>query len=463
MKKITLLLLLILSTMAHAQIVTNGNFQTGTATPWYGNAANVVDLGAGAFVNQANVTAVGNAYDVNLSQVVTLTSGNTYELSFVAFTDNITNSRSMIVGLGQAGPPWTALTATATLTSTPQTFTYQFTINYGEAVNDRVIFDMGAALGYVFIDDVVVVQVVSTCNNGVQDGTETGIDCGGSCPACVASPAVAAPTQPNRPSADVISIFGDSYAPIATLNYSGVDGQPSNDNTFNTSWCPGVTTLVQVQGNNTNKVTGLGCEGIAFFAGRFNAAGFTRFHIDIWTPTTTQDKVFSFKFSNWNNTTGETNAYEYTATNANTLLSGAEGTWITIDIPFSIPTFNCINTPPGNACPSVSDFTQFVITSNLGTVYYDNLYLHKNTVLSTNDFEASNARIYPNPATDVLNVESVMSIENVSIYNLLGQEVISKSPNTEFISLDIASLQVGVYVVKTSVNGIVSSTRFVKE
>jgi hypothetical protein len=29
--------------------------------------------------------------------------------------------------------------------------------------------------------------------------------------------------------------------------------------------------------------------------------------------------------------------------------------------------------------------------------------------------------------------------------------------------LDIASLQVGVYVVKTSINGTVSSTKFVKE
>lgn len=461
MKKITFLLSLILSTMTYGQIVTNGNFQTGTAAPWYGNAANVVDLGGGSFVNQANVTAVGNAYDVNISQVVALTSGNTYELSFVAFTDSVTNSRSLIVGLGQAAAPWTALTATSTLTSNPQTFTYQFTINYGDAVNDRVIFDMGAALGYVFIDDVSVVQVVSTCNNGVQDGNETGIDCGGSCPACLPIPTVAAPEQPNRPAADVISIFSDSYAPIATLNYSGEDGQPSNDNTFNTSWCPGATTLVQVQGNNTNKVTGLGCEGVAFFAGRFNATGFTRFHIDIWTPISTQDKVFSFKFSNWNNTTGETNAYQYTATNANTLPSGAQGTWITIDIPMT--SFNCINTPPGNACPSVSDFTQFVITSNLGTVYYDNLYLHKNTVLSTNDFEMLKARIYPNPATNILNIESEISIEKVTVYNILGQEVISKSPNAELVTLDVSSLQVGVYIVKTSINGNVSSTRFIKE
>jgi hypothetical protein len=240
------------------------------------------------------------------------------------------------------------------------------------------------------------------------------------------------------------------------MGYSGGD-----DNTYNTSWCPGSTSLIQVAGNNTNKVTGLGCEGIAFLAGRFDATGFTRFHIDIWTATPTQDKVFSFKFSNWNNTTGETNAFEYTATNANVLTSGSEGAWIPIDIPFSA--LNCINTPPGNACPSVNDFAQFVITSNLDIVYYDNLYLHKNTVLDAENFELSKVKLYPNPATNVLNIEALATVEKVAVYNLLGQQVISETPNKELVSLDVASLQVGVYIVKTTIGGTISSTRFIKE
>ena len=142
--------------------------------------------------------------------------------------------------------------------------------------------------------------------------------------------------------------------------------------------------------------------------------------------------------------------------------------FIAVCIPFILGTFKNpaaqpINTPPGNACPSVSDFAQFVITSDLGTVYYDNLYLHKNTTLGTEDFEALNVRLYPNPATDVLNIESAMTIEKVSVYNLLGQEVISQTPKSGLVTLDVASLQVGVYVVKTSINGNVSSTRFIKQ
>ena len=142
------------------------------------------------------------------------------------------------------------------------------------------------------------------------------------------------------------------------------------------------------------------------------------------------------------------------------MTSGSEGTWISIDIPLT--NFNCINTPPGNNCPNKTDFVQFVITSDLGTVYYDNVYLHKNT-LDSDSFEVSKIKMYPNPATNILNIESVLAIEKVEIYNVLGQQVISVAPNRELVTLDVASLKSGVYVVKTSVNGNVSSTRFIKE
>lgn len=265
----------------------------------------------------------------------------------------------------------------------------------------------------------------------------------------VAAPIPAAPTPPNRPVADVKSIFSDSYAPVTTIGYTG------DDNTYNNSWCAANTTLVQLGGNNTNKITGLGCEGITFLAGRFSAAGFTHFHMDIYTTTPTLDKSFNFKFSNWSGGAGETNAYEYSATNANILTNGSEGTWISIDLPLT--SFTAIG-PANN-----TDFVQFVITSNLGTVYYDNLYLHKNTTLANTSFEASNVKLYPNPSSNVLNIESALTIEKVSVYNVLGQEVISRTPNSELVTLDVASLQLGIYVVKTTIGGNVSSTRFIKE
>jgi len=426
--------------------------------PFGNGPAPVVETGTGSNTSQV-MKIVGNpagepwqGINLNLSSLVNLTTTKTMTMD-VFSADPITFLVKVTGGVG--GPAIVAASASHPGGSTWQTISFTFNTSLDAqpapangTYSGFVIHTYWAPGAVGFFNPTVPTPARTFYVDNIRGPLGT--------PPVVPAPTTAAPTPPNRPAADVKSIFSDAYTPVTTIGYSGGD-----DNTYNTSWCPGSTTLIQVAGNNTNKVTGLGCEGIAFLAGRFDATGFTRFHIDIWTATPTQDKVFSFKFSNWNNTAGETNAYEYTATNANVLTTGSEGTWISIDIPFTA--LNCINTPPGNACPSVSDFAQFVITSNLDIVYYDNLYLHKNTVLDTENFEVSKVKMYPNPATNVLNIEALASIEKVAVYNLLGQQVISETPNKELVTLDVSTLQMGVYVVKTTVDGNVSSTRFIKE
>lgn len=439
MKKITLLFSLLISSFVFSQIVTNGNFQTGTSAPWYNGAANVVDLGGMNYVNQANVLVAGPAYDVNLSQIVSLTSGMTYELKFDAFTDSATGSRTMIVGLGQSNVPYTALTSTTTLTSTSQTFTYQYTINYGEAVTDRVIFDMGAATGYVFIDNVSVTQVVSTCNNGIQDGTETGIDCGGSCPPCIAAPTTAAPTPPARPAADVICLFSEAYANIPVTQWSA-DFDDSN------------ISDVSIVGNATKKIDFTNFLGV-ILTNYNNATSMTHFHMDYWIPNETDltGKVLNPKLSNHAAQSGETSALLLTN------LPTVKGSWASLDAELS--TF----TPQGAGVPFARQAVkEFLITSNLGTVYVDNIYLHKNT-LATTSFKNSNVKLFPNPANTNFTIQADATIEKVGVYNLLGQEVISQTPNNTSVNVSISDLEVGVYLVKTTIDGAVSSTRIIKE
>jgi endoglucanase len=445
MKKITLLLLLLLSSLTQSQIVTNGNFQTGTAAPWTGNAANVIDLGGGQFVNQANVTAAGQAFAVNLSQNVNLTNGLTYQLSFDAFTDILTGTRTMIVGLGQNNAPWVALTATPVLTATSQTFTYQFTINYGEAVGDRVIFDMGAAVGFVFIDNVVVTQIVNTCANGVQDGSETGIDCGGTCPPCISPPTVNSPTPPVRAASDVISIYSDAYTSISPID-------------LDTGWCGPNAVQATTAGGASNNVLayrGNSCQGITFPSATQNVAGFTNVHVDFFIATGTNliGKVFNLKIIP--NTGGGSAEVEIPIDINGLNPVPVPGTWYSFDRTLSTAQLSNLVTNP--------IMHEFGVTSNLNNaVWYDNLYIWR-APLSINEFVANAIKLHPNPATNVLNLESASAIEKVSVYNLLGQNVISQYPNTESVTLDVASLQVGIYVVKTSINGNVSSSRFIKE
>jgi hypothetical protein len=461
MKKITLFIFLLTFSLGYSQDLLLG-FEAAESGginggPFGDGPAPTVEAGTGTNTSQV-LKIVGNpggqpwqGINLTLTSLVNLTATQTMTMD-VFSAEPVTFLVKVTGGIG--GPAQVAASASHPGGSTWQTISFTF----GTSLDGQPAPATGTYGGFVihtywapgavgFFNPTVPTPERTFYVDNIRGPLGT--------PPVIPVPATAAPTPPNRPAADVKSIFSDVYAPVATIGYSGGD-----DNTYNTSWCPASTSLVQIEGNNTNKVVGLGCEGIAFLAGRFDATGFTRFHIDIWTETPTQDKVFSFKFSNWNNTGGETNAFEYTATNANELASGSEGEWISIDIPFAA--LNCINTPPGNACPSVGDFTQFVITSNLGTVYYDNLYLHKGT-LGTSSFVASSIKMYPNPATTNFTIEALENVENVSVYNVLGQEVISTTANSKIVTVDVSSLQSGIYVVRTSINGNVSATRFVKE
>ncbi len=73
-------------------------------------------------------------------------------------------------------------------------------------------------------------------------------------------PPAAAPTPPARDPASVKSLFSDPYTPIVTFEY----GSGDDVDTYNTSWCTATTELVSIDGNATNKVSGLGCEGVDF-------------------------------------------------------------------------------------------------------------------------------------------------------------------------------------------------------
>ena len=307
-------------------------------------------------------------------------------------------------------------------------------------------------------------------------------------------PTVAAPIPPvlTRPQGTVKSIYSNSYTPVTTFSYAG------DSNSYNTPWCPVETSEFLIGGaasTASNRATLMGsglvvgntttvpiyvgsdlngaCEGIDFLGGRFDATAFTHLHIDIWTPIRTMAlrnitiKIVNFNAAN----TGESNANIFNISTSsaapnqlpsadpNPLLAPGAG-FLSFDI--SLNSFTNAGTAPGGIALARDNIAQMVLGGNLGTVYYDNLYFW-GAPLSTNDFSANSVKLYPNPATNVLNIESTSMIEKVSVYNLLGQEVISQTPNSELVTLDVASLQVGVYVVKTSIDGNITSTRFIKE
>lgn len=134
-------------------LLTNGDFESG-ADSWIGNAANVVTEGGNSF-NQADVETAGDAFNVNLSQVLELTQDTDYILTFDASSDG---ERTIIAGIGLNVDPFTNATETIDLTTETQTFVLEFTATGFGGADSRVLFDMGADTGIVVIDNVSLVE-----------------------------------------------------------------------------------------------------------------------------------------------------------------------------------------------------------------------------------------------------------------------------------------------------------------
>ena len=136
-------------------LVVNGDFETGP-TPWTLGVDNALSSGLIAIENGNSyfsipVNAAGNPFDVNLSQKgLNLTMGSNYRLTFDAWSDV---NRSIVVGIGLSGAPWTNQSITQNITTQVQSYTIDLAANFSSS-NSRVLFDLGAAVGRVNIDNV---------------------------------------------------------------------------------------------------------------------------------------------------------------------------------------------------------------------------------------------------------------------------------------------------------------------
>ncbi|MFK2821034.1 T9SS type A sorting domain-containing protein [Flavobacteriaceae sp. LMIT009] len=71
-------------------------------------------------------------------------------------------------------------------------------------------------------------------------------------------------------------------------------------------------------------------------------------------------------------------------------------------------------------------------------------------------------RFYPNPVQDKLNLRAQDNIENISVYNMLGQEVMRQAPNKNSAEVNMSGLQTGSYFVKVTINGITETKQIIK-
>ena len=89
-------------------------------------------------------------------------------------------------------------------------------------------------------------------------------------------------------------------------------------------------------------------------------------------------------------------------------------------------------------------------TLNVGTV-------------STSSFDSTDFTYYPNPVNDILSISTASTVDNIKVYNMLGQMVVENAPKVSNPQVDMNELQSGVYLVTLEVEGSLQTFRVIKQ
>jgi endoglucanase len=148
-------------TAAPVNKLTNSTFDTaltGWSTSLGGTGAATFSIVTGTA--KATITAAGvNSYDIQMSQNTTITVGKSYK---VEFDGRITEgtSRTMGINIEKAASPYTQYgTASFSLTTSWNHFTYTYTAVSATDTGARIVLQLGANVNDVNVDNVTLVEL----------------------------------------------------------------------------------------------------------------------------------------------------------------------------------------------------------------------------------------------------------------------------------------------------------------
>ena len=166
-----------------ANVITNHEFDNGT-TDWNlyiqsGNSAtqsidNTSQL-SGSNSNHINISsASGTNWHIQLVQPgKSITNGTSYTVEFQA---RASSNRNMYVSLQETVSPWTNYWGqTVSLTTSPQTFTFNLTAGSTNSGNVGIYFNVGESSSDVWIDDVTFNEVCGCTGNADTYTSQTGV------------------------------------------------------------------------------------------------------------------------------------------------------------------------------------------------------------------------------------------------------------------------------------------------
>lgn len=295
---------------------------------------------------------------------------------------------------------------------------------------------VGAGLWWRFI--LAKQGVAPTCSDGIQNGGETGIDCGGSC----SNPCL---TQINLP----VTFEGN------TVNYAVTDFGGST-----------LTTKVVDPTDSGNMVMRTvkptdaplwAGTSIGTSTGFSSAIPFTvsnrKMYVRVWSPDAGTPVLLKVE-----DPLDPTHSCE-TLTNT------------TVANSWQIMEFNFANERPGTAVfnPAFTfklasiffNFGTDGATAGSKTYYFDNVSY--GTALSVSQINTIKFTLYPNPANQSLTISGTSSIDEIKIYNQLGQLVKKQVSISNEATIDVSGLPKGIYIISALIENQSIRRQFIKK
>jgi hypothetical protein len=287
-----------------------------------------------------------------------------------------------------------------------------------------------------------------TCTDGVQNGDETGVDCGGTaCVPCATLPPVAPQFGSTGTNLFVYSDLGDATNSVSSFNL----------NLFGN----GTRGAVDLDADGTNETFKL--DGVAFYGAQWDAVDLTALpyqfvHLDYYAESTSEFKFFLIDQTSG---IGGGNPEEprYTVNAAGGDATIVTGQWTSLFIPLSA--FE--NFPTPNFSYDLTDIFQYKFETNGGVMYFDNVYFSTSNTLSEPSFDLNNISVSPNPTSTLWTINGASdTITEIVVYDITGKQVLHLEPNAMSASIDTAGLNSGIYLARINAGNASKTVKLVK-
>jgi hypothetical protein len=104
------------------------------------------------------------------------------------------------------------------------------------------------------------------------------------------------------------------------------------------------------------------------------------------------------------------------------------------------------------------------VQQTIGTCESEIKAVTVNLVLDMTNFELSNLNIYPNPSSDIVNIDGKETLTTIVVINLLGQQVLHQNVNAASAQINIGDLPRATYILQVyGANGGTATYKIVKQ